>query len=103
MAELDRVLDIRTDLYLDRRDELVSVIREQEAARAKALRAAGVDDLEARAEAYIERANVLSAKIDDLTPKTIEGAIALLDCGATQRDEQAIAGLREIVAREARA
>ena len=101
-AELNRVLDIRIDLYLDRRDEFVSVIREQAAARAEALRAARVDELEARAEAHIERASVISAKIDALTPKTIQGAIALLECDVPDRTEQAIAGLRDIVAREAR-
>ena len=101
-AELDRILDIRIDLYLGRRDELVSVIRERAAARAEALRAAGVDELEARAEPYIERASVISAKIDALTPKTIRGAIALLECDVPDRTEQAIVGLRDIVAGEAR-
>ena len=103
LAELNRVLDIQTDLYLDRRDELLSVIRTQGAARAEALRVAGVDELEARAEGYIERASVISEQIDDLRPKTIEGAIALLDDGGVGREEQAIAGLREIAKREVQA
>jgi hypothetical protein len=72
-AEINRVLDIRTELYLDREDELVSLIREQTATRAEALRAAGVDDIEAKAEARIERASVLSAKIDDFTPEDDRG------------------------------
>ena len=103
LAELNRIVDIQTDLYLDRRDELLSVIREQAAARAEALQAAGVDELEARAEGYTERASIISGKINGLRPKTIEGAIALLDDGGVGREEQAIAGLREIAKREAQA
>jgi len=72
-AEINRVLDIRTELYLDREDELVSLIREQTAARAEALQAAGVDNIEAKAEAGIERASVLSAEIDDFTPEDDRG------------------------------
>jgi hypothetical protein len=75
IAEVERVLGIQTDLYLERRDELLSVIREQAAARAEALRAAGVDELQAKADDWKERANSLSAKIDALNPKTIEGRL----------------------------
>jgi hypothetical protein len=100
LAEASRVMGIQTDLYLDRRDELGSTIREQATARDEALRAAGVDELEAEAERYIERASVISEKIDDMRPKTIRGAIALLECEIPDREERAIAGLRDIIARE---
>jgi hypothetical protein len=100
-AELNRLLDIETDLYLDRRDEFLSVIREQATARADALRAAGVDKLEASAKGWLKRASAVSEKIDGMQPKTIPGAIALLECDVHDRTEHAIAGLRNI-ATEAR-
>ena len=103
VAALYRALGIQTVLYLDRREELASMIRDQAAARADALRDAGVDELEAEAERYMERAADLSAKIDELRPQTIEGAIAMLDTDIPARVEGAIAGLREIARRGTRA
>ena len=44
-AEAFRVLGIQTVLYLDRREELASMIRDQAAARAEARRIARVDEL----------------------------------------------------------
>jgi hypothetical protein len=102
-AEAYRILGIQTVLYLDRRDELASIIRDQATARAEARRIARVDELEAEAKQYVERVLDLSAKIDQMRPQTIEGAIAMLDHDIPDRVEGAIAGLREIARQGTRA
>jgi hypothetical protein len=51
----------------------------------------------------VERVLDLSAKIDQMRPQTIEGAIAMPDHDIPDRVEGAIAGLREIARRGTRA
>jgi hypothetical protein len=95
-----RAMMRETVLYEDRRDELLSQIRSETAARAEALRLAGVDELNAKAESYIVQALVLSEQIDKIRPATIKGTIRLLGEDVDARVDNAVAGLREIAKRE---
>jgi hypothetical protein len=95
-ADINRALGRTVVLYHDRRGDLLSQIQLETAAREAALRAARVDELNAQAETYIKQVGDLSDRIDSIQPRTIEGAIALLRDGMSNREEQAIAGLRAI-------
>jgi hypothetical protein len=73
------VIGLKYVLYRERRAELVADIQAQEAAIAEQRQANRIDELNAQAEEYSDRANEALAKAAVFRPVTIRGAIEMLE------------------------
>jgi hypothetical protein len=97
-----------TEIYRDRLEKLITELHVQilaaDAAYEQAREAAGIIILSHQATELSDQGKAIRDKIEAIRPTTIAGVIALIDFWR-ERDfqgwpEQAIAGLREIAARE---